>query len=151
VRQNAPATLPRLGAATAGLTLCEKGEKTKAKECVNGTSKRPRKTCKEEYGPNAGWDLTTSSCFFCPENYTRTGSSVKGPEACKIASSVESIDAIFKREGTGPKSVEKPDDSYNWDLIKGIFWKCPEGSTSTIFSGEKKCVKRNAPGILLPQ
>ena len=85
-----------------------------------------------EYKGKAGcpdgqfWDISTGSCWSCPEGYNRTIFAIDGATACeKPAQSVFSSATEHGRAGCGPGQF--------FDIFTGACWSCPEGYNRTIF------------------
>jgi neutral ceramidase len=95
-----------------------------------------------EYKGKAGcpdgqfWDISTGSCWSCPEGYNRTIFAIDGATACeKPAQSVFSSATEHGRAGCGPGQF--------FDIFTGACWSCPDGYNRTIFpvDGGAACEK----------
>lgn len=89
------------------------------------------KTCKQEYGNDAFWDLD-GYCWSCPSGYGRTGTKVDDPKACSKGILGPFHPAAKLRLGDGPDgNTPRGNNIY----YKGKYWKCPDGMSEGIRTG----------------
>jgi len=91
------------------------------------------KTCKQEYGDNAFWDLGSGYCWTCPSGYNRNSLfKIDDPKACSKSITGPFHPAQKLRFGIGPAGTTPTGNNI---VYKGKYWKCPPGTSEGIRTG----------------